>query len=149
MLQEWIYALILGGAPISEVRGAAIYAFSINQPELILIGAFGNFLAGLALLFFWDLFKIEKIGRKIIGKKIDDKIHDLGKKTEKYGWIGLAIFIGIPLPATGVYTGILLGKILNYSNKHLLAASAIGIIISTTIMFLILNGTLAFLSFLK
>jgi uncharacterized membrane protein len=142
-----LISFLLGGAPISEVRGAAIYSFGVDNPLLMVFGMVGNMLAAIALLVLWDLLNIEEIGRRIVGKRLDKLIERYHKTHELGETIALAIFIGIPLPVTGVYTGILLGKILRISNWKILTASAIGILIASLIMYLALSGIVSFLSF--
>lgn len=148
ILSQEFFSFILGFAPVSEIRGAAIYAFGMKNPDLILFGLLGNIAAALCLLLFWDLVHIEKIGLRIVGKKIAGMIESYHKNHELGETIALAIFIGIPLPGTGVYSGILLGKILKISDKKIIVASISGILIAALIMYLVLSGTASFLSFL-
>ncbi len=60
-------------------------------------------------------------------KKISDKV-------EKYGEFGLALFIGIPLPGSGVYTGALAAFILGLDFKKFLIATVIGVFIAGIIV---------------
>ena len=144
-----IASFLLGAAPISEVRGAAIYAFQQGNHALILYGIAGNIAAALALILLWDIFHIEKIGRRILGSRIERKIEDFKKNHELGETIALAVFIAIPLPGTGAYTGVLIGKILNISDKKLVVASIAGVLGSALIMYLALSGTVSFLSIFK
>ncbi|MFA4946506.1 MAG: small multi-drug export protein [Candidatus Micrarchaeia archaeon] len=135
-----VHALLLGAAPISEVRGAVIYAFGINQPWLILPAALANILVGVALMAFWDLFGIEAWGRKILGVGLKKKLDEGAAKYEKYGFLGLALFIGIPLPLTGVYTGVLVGKILGLRKRVIFAACVLGVALATLVSVAVVGG---------
>lgn len=139
-------SFLLGAVPISEVRGAAIFAFQQGDPSLVLYGIAGNIAAALALIMLWDLLQIEKIGRFITGARLEKRIEDFKKNHELGETIALAIFIGIPLPITGVYTGVLVGKILNISDRKLFVASIAGILMAALIMCLALSGVFSFLS---
>jgi uncharacterized membrane protein len=141
-----IVAFVLGFAPVSEIRGAAIFAFSNNNPQLIVYGIIGNIVAAALLLLFWDFVGIEKIGRKILGYRLEAKIEEYHKHHEMGEVIALMAFIGIPLPATGVYTGVLIGKILKISDAKIIVSSFAGILIASLIMYLTLSGVFSFLT---
>ncbi len=57
------------------------------------------------------------------------------KYARKYGFLGLTIFIAIPLPATGIWTGTIGAHVLGIPRKHTITASILGGTISLFIMF--------------
>jgi len=57
-----------------------------------------------------------------------------GGLVEKYGWIGLALFVGIPLPITGAWTGPVLAYLMGIDYKRALLAIFLGVIIAATIV---------------
>lgn len=57
-----------------------------------------------------------------------------GKKLDKYGYFGLALFVMIPLPGTGVYAGSIATYLFNMERKKAFFASSIGITISSMII---------------
>ncbi|MDZ7821038.1 MAG: small multi-drug export protein [Candidatus Marinimicrobia bacterium] len=63
--------------------------------------------------------------------RIQTKIHP---KVEKYGEFGLALFIGIPLPGSGVYTGALAAFVLDISAKKFMVATVIGVLIAAVLI---------------
>jgi uncharacterized membrane protein len=66
-------------------------------------------------------------------------------KVEKYGELGLALFIGIPLPGSGVYTGALAAFILDIRPKHFMIATVIGVFIAAVVVLLVvLTGSEVF-----
>ncbi|MFH1779672.1 MAG: small multi-drug export protein [Candidatus Micrarchaeota archaeon] len=148
MFEEELTAFLLGGAPVSEIRGAVLYALATGKQELILLGVIGNVVALIALLVLWDALKIELIGRRILGEKLNSRLKEAGEKTQKYGWLGLLFFIAIPFPATGVYTGVLIGKILGYKNRFIILAGLLGIACAGVITFLAATGAISFLNVL-
>ncbi len=133
-------SFLLGALPVSEVRGAAIYAFSVNDPSLIFPAVVSNILICPLILLLWKTLRIQKIGECILGKSLDSKLHKLSKSYETQGLFALIIFIGLPFPATGVYTGTLLAEILGIKRSKILVASIIGVLMSASIMFLILSN---------
>ena len=55
-------------------------------------------------------------------------------KINKYGYVGLALFVMVPLPGTGVYVGSIVAYIFKMDTKKAFAANAIGITISSLIV---------------
>ncbi len=65
---------------------------------------------------------------------------------KKYGVIGVGIFIGIPLPGSGVYSGTLLAWLLGMKWKKAFLAAIIGVLIAGSIVFAASMGVLSFLN---
>ena len=135
-----IVSVILGILPVSEIRGAAIYSFSIGQPILILPAMVANIIVCPLILLFWDVINIPKIASTILGGSLEKKLLKFGRNYEKQGLLALILFIGIPLPLTGVYTGTLLAELLGIKRRNILLASVIGVVLATVIMFFALGG---------
>lgn len=135
-----LVSLVLGALPISEVRGASIYAFSIGQPMLVIPAMISNMLVSPLILLFWDLVKVPKIAEFILGRSLEKRLIKFGKSYETQGLVALVLFIGMPLPVTGVYTGTLLAEILGIKRRKILLASFAGVMLAALAMFLILGG---------
>ena len=102
------------------------------------------------LHWFVDIvIKIPFIGRiydKIV-VRTQKRIHE---KVEKYGEWGLALFIGVPLPGSGVYTGALAAFLLGISTRKFLIAAVLGVLIAgTAVLIVTLTGVESFQFFLK
>ncbi|MCK9596864.1 small multi-drug export protein [Candidatus Pacearchaeota archaeon] len=151
-----IYALILSILPISELRGglplAIIYANENNIPItfvfplIVLVNIFAIFLA----FYFFDnihhLFLKSKFYKKIFDLyvlKIQKKIDKFEKQYSSLGFLALAIFVAIPLPGTGAWTGAIISWILDLDRKKSILAICLGVLVAGI---LILFGTLGFLS---
>lgn len=98
-----------------------------------------------ALFLFITRFKrIHEFKERVIEraqKRVEGQVH-------KFGTIGLALFIGVPLPGSGVYTGALGAYALGMSKKDFYIASLIGVIIAgiaVTIITLAVKGTIGIL----
>lgn len=135
-----LVSIVLGALPVSEVRGASLYAFSIGQPALIIPAMISNMLVSPLILLFWDLIKVPKIAELILGRSLEKRLIKFGKSYETQGLIALVLFIGMPLPVTGVYTGTLLAEILGIKRSKILLASFAGVILASLAMFLVLGG---------
>ena len=76
---------------------------------------------------------VDKLERKAMSKK--DQI-------EKLQYIGLMLFIGIPLPGTGAWTGCLIAALLDMNKKKALIVSILGVIMAGIIMMILSYGLL-------
>lgn len=150
------YAILLSLLPIAELRGGIPYAIANNINPLIAyficVGA--NILAFPIVFFFLEflhpLFLKIDLYKNLFDKfviKTRDKLND---KIKKYGFWGLMLFVMIPLPVTGAYTGSFAAWLFNIPKKKAFLSVVLGVIISgiivTTIM---LTGIEAFQFLLK
>jgi len=67
-------------------------------------------------------------------------------KIEKYGFWGLVLFVGIPLPGTGAWTGSLVAALLHMPFKKSMLACTVGVLMAAVIMTVISYGLLGFLA---
>ncbi|MDO4772338.1 MAG: small multi-drug export protein [Bacillota bacterium] len=148
-MKDIIMVLVLSVAPISELRGAIPYGVSqgIHPLEATLIAVLGNALIVPILYFvlrpvFTFLKGFEPIKDLVHAyeRRAESKI----KSYEKYRFLGLVLLVGIPLPTTGVYTGVVASHVLGMPAKSSIAANIIGVCISGTIVFLLTSGVLKF-----
>lgn len=154
-LPNEIVILILSVLPISELRGAiptgiAIYKFSILKT--VLLSIIGNF--SFVIPFLWFLNNLHKhfINIKWYNKFFNwwsRKVLSKTKKIEKYEYIGLAIFVGIPFPATGAWSGCLASYLLELDFWKSVLAIAVGIVISCVIVTLTTIGAREFIVLIK
>lgn len=141
---------IISMIPILELRGGLIAASILQIPmwEAIGICILGNILPIPFILLF-----IEKILNWMEGCKIGWmrklaiwlKERGTGKKADKIRkveFIGLLLFVGIPLPGTGAWTGSLIAALLHVSRKKSVPAIFLGLILATVIMTLLSYGGL-------
>ena len=146
-----IWSIIWSILPISELRGGIPYAIANDvNPFLayfICVGA--NILAFpivfLFLEFLHPLFLKVGIYQKLFDKFVLKTRKKLETKIKKYGFWGLMLFVMIPLPVTGAYTGSLAAWLFNIPKKKAFISVALGVIISGIIVTIIsLSGMEAF-----
>ena len=144
MLKKYLIAFFISMVPLIELRGGVPYAVLMGLdyfPALILC-AIGNMLPVPIIYFFAR--KVLEWGkdRKYIGKFFTfciEKGEKGGKKlTNAAGrgglFIALMLFVGIPLPGTGAWTGTLAASFLNMGIKSTTLAVSLGVIIAGIIM---------------
>ena len=79
--------------------------------------------------------KSTRMGRdKALVDKMEQKAHLKGQKVQKYQYLGLWIFVAIPLPGTGAWTGSLVAAFLNMRLKQALPAVVLGVMTAGCIM---------------
>ncbi len=110
-LSPLIIVLIISMLPLVELRGAipvAIAFFGMPWQEAVLISVIGNMLPIPLILLFMDWF-FSLVSRFHWGKRFTHwlfrRTRRKGKVIERYEAVGLTIFVGIPLPGTGAWTG--------------------------------------------
>ena len=125
---------IISMIPILELRGGLIVSKLLQVPitTAIPLCIIGNIIPiPFILLFFRRL--VERLEEKAMGKS--DNIR-------KYEFWGLVLFVGIPLPGTGAWTGSLIAALLDVEFKKAVLAELLGIAIATVIMSIFSYGLL-------
>lgn len=74
--------------------------------------------------------------------KLENKAHLKGEIVQKYSAFGLCIFVAIPLPGTGAWTGALIAAMLDIRLKKAVPAIILGVLIAAMIMTIVTYGTL-------
>lgn len=143
-----LITFIISLFPILECRGGLIAAKLLGIPffNAFLITFVGNIIPIPFILIFIN--KIFDLLKKVPG--INKPIFWLEKKTlakkstiDKYGPWGLLLFVAIPLPGTGGWTGALLASLLHIDKKKSFPIIAAGVFVAGLIMSLVSYGILA------
>lgn len=147
---NYIITFLISMIPLVELRGAVPYAISTGIPlwQALLIGVIGNMLP-VPIIFFFARHILDWGKEKpLIGNFFTwclNKGHRGGQKLEEAAgdkgifW-ALLLFVGIPLPGTGAWTGTLAASILDWDFKRSVLAVMLGVILAGLIM-----GTLSLL----
>lgn len=149
VVSEEIIIFIISMIPILELRGGLLAASPalLDVPILraIPICIIGNILPiPFILLLIRTILEWMK-GVKIfrpIAMWLEEKAMSKKDQIEKYEFWGLALFVGIPLPGTGAWTGALIAALLHLDIKKAFAAILLGIAIATIIMSILSYGVL-------
>jgi uncharacterized membrane protein len=122
--------------PWIELRGSIIYGIGEKLDPVVV---FFTAVVINILLFFPIYFGLKFAYKYLIRWKFFERttkrIRERGEPyVKKYGVIGLGVFIGIPLPGSGVYSGTLLAWLLGMGWKKAFVASIIGVLIAGSIV---------------
>lgn len=141
---NYIITFLISMIPLVELRGAVPYAISSGIPlwQALLIGVIGNMLP-VPIIFFFARHILEWGKEKpLIGNFFTwclNKGHRGGQKLEEAAgdkgifW-ALLLFVGIPLPGTGAWTGTLAASILDWDFKRSVLAVMLGVVLAGLIM---------------
>lgn len=142
-----LLVFIISLLPILELRGGLIAASLLGLDPLpsYIITMVGNLIPIPFIL--WLITKILDWmrGTKHLCKFanwLDKKVDKHKSSIEKYGFLGLVLFVGIPLPGTGAWTGSLIASVLEMDRKKSFIAIIIGVVMASIIMMLISFGLL-------
>ena len=131
--------------PLLELRGGLLAAslLKISAVKAIPLCIVGNIIPiTFILLFIKQIFKVlkkTKIFRGLI-IKLEDRAMRKSDQVKKYEFWGLMLFVGIPLPGTGAWTGSLIASLLEIDIKKSSLAILCGIIMATVIMYIVSYG---------
>ena len=139
-LSNVLVVLAIAASPISELRGAipvAITGFHLPWYYAFLLAIVGNLLPVPFILLFLDNLSrfLSKIGiLKTMLQWLFEHTKRRGKIIERYERIGLMLFVAIPLPVTGAWTGSLAAVLFGLRFKHAFLSIFAGILISGIIV---------------
>lgn len=136
---------IISLLPILELRGGLIAAriLGVEFIKAFIICYIANILPVPFILLFinWIFNKMSKWKpTKKIVDWLSNKTLKKKEQIDKYGYFGLFLFVGIPLPGTGAWTGSLLTILLNLDKKKSFITIAIGVLAAGIIMSLLSYG---------
>ena len=158
MCKKYLSVFLISMVPLVELRGAIPYAVGFDLPLVpsYIVAVIGNmlpvpfiFLFGRKILewgkdlryvggfFRWCLEKGEKAGAK------------LESKAGRGLYVALLLFVGIPLPGTGAWSGTLAASLLNMDFKKSVLYVTLGVVLAGVIMLAASLGVFGAISFLK
>ena len=153
-MNEYIYSIILSMLPIAELRGGIPYALyhGIHPVTAYLMCCAANIMAFPIVYFFMgffhDLFSKMSWYTNLFNKIVVRTRGKVGAKIEKWGFWGLMVFVMIPLPVTGAYTGSFAAWVFGIEKRQGFMAIVAGVLIAGLIVsaiFLSGSGIFSFL----
>lgn len=142
-----IIIFIISLMPILELRGGLIAATLLGLDGLssFIVCLIGNIIPiPFILWLITPLFNRMKKTRLFSGlvDKLEKKAMSKKDQIERLQYFGLMLFVGIPLPGTGAWTGCLIAALLNMNKKKAMVAATLGVIMAGVIMMILSYGVL-------
>ena len=139
---------IISMIPILELRGGLLAAslLKISAAKALPICIVGNIIPiPFILLFIKQIFKAlkkTKLFRGLIIKitKLENRAMGKSDQIKRYEFLGLLLFVGIPLPGTGAWTGALIASLLEVDIKKSSIAILCGLFMASVIMYIVSYG---------
>jgi uncharacterized membrane protein len=141
---------LLAMAPISELRGAIPYAMTVGGmtwQEAFVIAVIGNFIPVIPILLL-----LGPVSQRLRRYPAFDRFFDWlfartrhrGRIIERFEALGVCLFVAIPLPMTGAWTGAAAAFVFGVRPRLAIPAIAAGILIAGTIVTLVVTGAATF-----
>ena len=152
-LKNYLWVFFLSMVPVLELRAAIPIGATLGLEWVAnyLICVIGNMIPVPIILLFvrhvleW-MRKIPRLDK--IALWVENKAQKNTPKVQKYASLGLLIFVALPLPGTGAWTGALVAAMLDMRMKYAIPSIFCGVLIAGLIMSLASYGLVSFLTFL-
>lgn len=143
-MKNFLIIFLISMVPVIELRGAMLYAVGLDMQYIpaLIVCVIGNLLPVPIIYFFARKFLLWGAQQKYIGKFCHffvEKGEHAGQKLVKAAgrkglFLALLLFVGIPLPGTGAWTGTLGASFLDMGFKTTVLAVILGVILAGIIM---------------
>ena len=157
MLQKYLSIFLVSMVPLIELRGSMVMAagMDLNFLAALIVSVIGNMLPVPIIYFFARKVLLWGAHKKYIGKFFRfclEKGERGGQKLVKTAgrgglFVALMLFVGIPVPGTGAWTGTLAASFLNMGIKSTALAVSLGVVIAGIIMGVASTGVFSVLGF--
>ena len=154
-----VQMLLLSALPLTELRASIPLAYTVMSGawawpwwKIYLLAVLGNLIPVPFILWFlgpvsrflsrWRPFE------RFFEGLFERARRRAGTSIEKYEALGLSVFVAIPLPVTGAWTGCVAAFLFGIPRRLAIPAIALGVMVAGALVTLIMNGLLAGLDFL-
>ena len=147
---NYLIIFLVSMVPIIELRGAMVYAVGYGLPYIpaLIVCVLGNMLPVPFVYFFARKVLTWGADKRYIGKPFSfflTKGERAGQKLVKAAgrgglFVALLLFVGIPLPGTGAWTGALGASFLNMGFKSTVLSVSLGVVLAGIIMAVVSTG---------
>ena len=143
---EFIFTVLVSMIPVVELRGGIPFgvAAGLSVPAAYLAAVIGNLLpvpfiiVYIRRIFQWLRRHFPKLNKMV--DALERKAHLKGRLVTKYKYLGLAIFVAIPLPGTGAWTGALAAAFLDMPLRKAIPSVTIGVLVAGMIISILTFG---------
>ena len=143
---EFLLTMLVSMVPVIELRGGIPFGVAAGLPVwmAMLAAVIGNLIpvpfiiVYIRRVFQWMRRRMPRFGGMI--DKLEAKAHLKGQKVQKYQYFGLALFVAIPLPGTGAWTGALAAAFLDMRLRKALPSIVAGVAVAGVVVSAITYG---------
>lgn len=135
-----LFTMLVSMIPVIELRGGLPFGVALGLPYYLAFPAAvaGNLIPAPFIIVY--IRRVFGLMRKYLPRlnglvdRLEKKAHLKGKKVQKYQYLGLWLFVAIPLPGTGAWTGSLAAAFLGMRLKKAMPAVVLGVLTAGCIM---------------
>ena len=146
---EFCFTVLVSMIPVIELRGGIPFGVGVGLPVWLayLAAIIGNMLpvpfivVYIRRIFQWMRRHLPRLNHLVT--RLEQKAHLKGRMVTKYKYLGLAIFVAIPLPGTGAWTGALVAAFLDMRLRSAVPAIFLGVVIAGILVSLVTGGVIA------
>jgi uncharacterized membrane protein len=147
-LSHRLWVFLLAMLPLTELRGSmpyALFVLKMRWQEALALSILGNFVPVIPILFLLERFterlmKYPRLNRFMTW--IFNRTRRRSSAIEKFEAIGLSLFVGIPLPFTGAWSGCVAAYLFRIPMRHSIPAIIAGILIAGVLVTLVCLGAI-------
>ena len=148
-LGEMFFTMLVSMVPIIELRGGVPFGTALGLPpgQALVASIIGNMIpipfiiVYIRRIFHWMRRRSPRLNALV--DKLEKKAHLKGQKVTKYKYIGLWLFVAIPLPGTGAWTGALIAALLDMPLRKSIPSIFLGVVTAGLIMTFVTGGVVA------
>ncbi len=156
---EVLFILIVSLAPFIEVRGSVPLAYVMEPTDeaaratLLAAALVGNLIIApviMPLLDKLEAFLLKRKGVPVIGtvaRLYDWAVGGVRKRipdyVRRYGHLGLALFVAVPLPGSGAWSGTLIAHVLGIKGIKAIIAIEVGVVMAFALLILVMEGIIS------
>lgn len=137
---EFIFTLLVSMIPVIELRVGIPFGVGLGLPYPVafIAAVIGNILPApfiiiyIRRIFQWLRSRFPRLDGMV--DALERKAHLKGDKVNRYKYVGLLLFVGIPLPGTGVWTGALAAAFLDMPLRKAMPSIILGVLLAGGIM---------------
>ena len=135
-----IFTMLVSMLPVIELRGGLPFGVALGLPYYMAFPAavIGNLIPAPIIIIYirriFELMRKHLPWLNFLVDKLERKAHLEGKKVQKYQYVGLWLFVAIPLPGTGAWTASMAAAFLGMRLKKAMPAIVMGVLSAGCIM---------------
>ena len=147
LVSKYLWLFLLSMVPVAELRASIPFGHLNDLSPVLtyLLSVLGNFILLIMRQILAWMKRVKHLDK--IALFLERKAEKNKGKIMKYATLGLLLFVAVPLPGTGAWTGALVASLMNMRMKYALPSILAGILIAGAIVTLVSWGALSFLSF--
>ena len=150
MIKKLLYVFGISILPVIELRGAIPAGAAMGLPfwAVFLCAILGNLLPVPFILIFIEKILLFMKEHSIFPKLVhwlEEKAQKGAARVENYALLGLSLFVAVPLPGTGAWTGALVAALFHMEKRRAMLSITLGVLFAGVIMTLASYGVVGFL----